>query len=104
MTSKKEVSNDEQDWGECNTTSIDEPVTTLGEQKFCCHRMFALAYLMITLITFGYITQRTEHLSDDALSAYWTGGLLCYVAVMACGMLLHALAIFDLTVNHYTKD
>lgn len=104
MTSKKEVSRDEQDWGDCNTTSIDEPAPSLSEQKFICHRMFVLAYLMITLIVFGYVSQQAEHLSGLEQSSYWTGGVLCYLALMACGLCLHSIAIFDLTVNHYTKD
>lgn len=102
MIGKKQKSNDEQDWGACNCTSLDETPSTLKDDLFCAHRMFVLAYLLFTIVVFGYMYQKDQAAPEAQTHGLF--GVFVWIVLMVMGALIHAVTIFDIKATHYTKD
>lgn len=106
MTGKKPAA-DDLDWpsdAPIWNASKQDRSQKLREECFCAHRLFVLAYVMITIVVFGYISQKTAHMPDEFVAAYWAGGFVLYASLLALAGLFHAYSIFDLKVSHYTKE
>ncbi|MNQ44267.1 hypothetical protein D3C85_580180 [compost metagenome] len=106
MTGKKPVA-DDHDWpSDAPLQSADSRSRDqrYREACFCTHRLFVLAYVMITIVVFGYLSQKTAHMPDEFVAAYWAGGFVIYASLLCLVALFHVYSIFDLKVSHYTKD
>lgn len=102
MTGKKQVSNDEQDWGECNCTSLDDAPSNLKVELFCAHRLFVIAYLLLTFVVIGYLNQKTQTAVNPVL--VYKAGAIVWAGLTALIALLHAFTIFDIKATYPTKD
>lgn len=93
------------DWGHVNTTSLDDDsLGTFEKRKSRIHRMFALAYLVMTIIIFEYTKPEFESLHGSVLHAYLAGMAILYIASMMLVAVPHALAIFYLKFTRFEKE
>lgn len=102
MTGKKQASNDEQDWGAHNCTSLDETPSNLKVELFCAHRLFVIAYLLLTFVVVGYLNQRTQTEVNHAV--IYKAGAVVWAGLTALIALLHAFTIFDIKATYPNKD
>lgn len=102
MTSKKQKSNDEQDWGACNCTSLDDESSNLKVELFCAHRLFVIAYLLLAFVVIGYLNQKTQTSINPVV--IYKAGAIVWAGLMALIALLHAFTIFDIKATYSTKD
>ena len=96
--------NKNDDWGHANTTSVSaDALGTFEKRKFSTNRMFALAYLIVTIIIFEYTKPEFETLHDGALHAYLAGVAFLYCNVLVLIALVHSLVIFYLKFTRFDK-